>query len=75
MIRVAFPRLGIANSFLFIGIIGIEGIAVGINELDIVVELCYRCGSAGVGGEGGGSENVLTPAFVNSIHDCGRSSV
>jgi hypothetical protein len=53
MIRVAFPRLGIANSFLFIGIIGIEGIAVGINELDIVVELCYRCGSAGVG-EGGG---------------------
>ena len=36
---IAFPWLSISDSFLLIYVIGIEGIAVRIDQLDIIVEL------------------------------------
>ena len=39
MVRIAFPGFGGVYGFLFGLIVGVEGVAVGINEFDGVLEL------------------------------------
>lgn len=40
MVGVGSPWLCISDGSLFGGIVGVEGIFLRINELDVVVELC-----------------------------------
>jgi hypothetical protein len=42
VVGVGSPGFGFINGFLLLGIVGIESIAVGVDELDVIVELCYR---------------------------------
>lgn len=42
MMGIASPWLRLVYLFLLVGIVGVEGISLGIDQLDVVVELCYR---------------------------------
>lgn len=72
---IRLPWLGVIDSLLFAGIVGVEGITVGVNQLDVVVELCYQGGSVRVGVKAWETRVVQTPGFESSIHGCGRSSL
>lgn len=48
VIGISFPGLGITDFLLLLGIIRIEGVALGIDQFDIVIELCNCLGLAGV---------------------------
>jgi hypothetical protein len=39
VIGITLPGLSIVDSLLLGGIVGVEGVTVGINQLDVVVEL------------------------------------
>ena len=41
VVRISFPRLCITDGFLLGDIVGVEGILLGIDELDFIVELCF----------------------------------
>jgi hypothetical protein len=42
VVRVGPPRLCVADCFLFGGIVGVEGIFLWVDELDVIVELCLE---------------------------------
>ena len=47
VVRVDFPWFCITNAFLFGGIVGVKGIFLRIDELDVIVEL-YLWGNLAV---------------------------
>lgn len=40
MVWVDPPRFGVADGFLFGGIVGIERIFLGVDKLDVIIEFC-----------------------------------
>jgi hypothetical protein len=46
--RVGFPWLCLSDGLLLGSIVRIEGIAMRVNELNIIVKLCYRRGKLGL---------------------------
>ena len=42
VVGVGLPRFSVTDGFLFGGVVGVEGIFLGIDELDVVVELCLE---------------------------------
>jgi hypothetical protein len=67
VVGIGFPWLGFTDCFLFCGIVTVEGIFLGIDKLNIVVELCLEIGSAL--NQNGQIGIQLTPAFECFIHD------
>jgi hypothetical protein len=42
VVRVGLPGFGFLNCFLLGGVVCVEGVAVRVDEFDIIVELCLR---------------------------------
>lgn len=42
MVWIFAPGGVVGDGFLFVGIVGVEGVAVGVDEFDGVFELCER---------------------------------
>ena len=42
VVRIFAPWMGGLNGFLLVRVVAVEGVTVGIDELDGVFELCYR---------------------------------
>lgn len=42
VVGVGSPWFGIVDFFLLGRVVGVEGVSLGVDQLDVVVELCYR---------------------------------